>query len=207
MTTLVFYKPYGVLSKFTGKDDQITLRQYIPVPGVYAAGRLDKDSEGMLILTDEGDLVRQITSPRAKQPKIYLAQVEGIASEAQIQPMRHGLAIQDYQTLPAEVEIIPSPDLPARPVPVRNYHPTTWLRIILQEGKNRQVRRMTAAVGLPTLRLVRIAIGNIELGNLRPGEWRFASPEELRGLTGSGAGNQLLANDADIRHDGNIQEA
>lgn len=182
MATILFYKPYGVLSQFTGGPDQATLKAYIDVPDVYAAGRLDKDSEGLLILSDDGGLIQRISSPRFKQKKTYLAQVEGRVEEHALEPLRRGVEIKGYRSQPAEVWLHPEPNLPPRPVPVRNYHPTSWLKIIISEGKNRQVRRMTAAIGYPTLRLLRVAIGNVTLEGLAPGQWRWASAREIDSL-------------------------
>lgn len=181
MTVLLFYKPYDVLSTFTGEAGRATLKDYIPVPGVYAAGRLDRDSEGLLLLTDDGALIRRLTDPRFDHPKTYLAQVEGIVTPEAVAALRRGVTIAGgYRTRPAEVEAVTEPDLPPRSRPVRGYHPTTWLRIVLREGKKRQIRHMTAAVGFPTLRLVRVAIGPLTLGNLKPGEWRALSRADAR---------------------------
>jgi 23S rRNA pseudouridine2457 synthase len=185
MSTLAFFKPYGVLSHFTDEDRQATLAAYIPMPGVYAAGRLDKDSEGLLLLTDDGRLAHQITSPQRKLAKTYLAQVERVPDETALEALRHGVIIEGVRTLPAQTELLPEdPVLPPRAAPIRYRKnvPTSWLRIVLIEGRNRQVRHMTAAVGHPTLRLVRIAIGPITLGDLAPGEWRELSGEEVKSL-------------------------
>ncbi len=175
---LAFNKPYEVLSQFTDSTGRRTLKEFIPIPGIYPAGRLDYRSEGLLILSDDGAFTQRLTDPRFEHPKVYLAQVEGIATPEAIQPLKERLLLPSIQTRPVAVEIIPEPDLPPRPVPVRPYHPTTWLKITLQEGKKHQVRRLTAAVGFPTLRLVRIAIGAIHLGNLAPGEWRWLTNAE-----------------------------
>ncbi len=185
MTTLLFYKPYEVVSSFTDEEpgaDRRTLKDYVDVPGVYAAGRLDRDSEGLLVLTDDGDLAHALTHPHFEHPKTYYVQVEGVAGDAALAPLRRGVVVQGAQTRSAEVAIIAPPDLPPRSKPVRDYHPTTWLKIVLREGKKRQIRHMTAAVGFPTLRLVRVAIGPLKLGNLQPGQWRCLSGEELRAL-------------------------
>jgi 23S rRNA pseudouridine2457 synthase len=181
-TYLIFNKPYEVLSSFTGQAGQNTLKDFIPVPGVYAAGRLDYRSEGLLLLTDDGPLINRLTDPRYEHPKTYLAQVEGVASQAAVEQLRLGINFGGLTTRPAVVEIVPEPDLPPRPVPVRGYHPTTWLKIVLREGKKHQVRRMTAAIGFPTLRLFRIAIGPVTLQGLEPGGWRYLTAEELRML-------------------------
>jgi len=177
---LALYKPYGVMSAFTDPGDRPTLAGYVPVPDVYAAGRLDYDSEGLLLLTDDGDLAHRLTDPRYRHPKTYYVQVEGTADDSALEPMRHGLAIGDYTTRPAQVEIILEPKLPPPGRPIRSYHPTTWLKIVLYEGKKRQVRRMTAAVGYPTLRLVRVAIGDVSVAGLQPGEWRDLTGAEVQ---------------------------
>lgn len=185
MSILVFFKPYGVLSHFTDQAGQTTLADYIDVPGVYAAGRLDKDSEGLLLLTDDGRLAHRITSPRHKLAKSYLVQVERLPDEAALEALRQGVIIEGARTLPAQVELLPEePVLPPRSVPIRYRKnvPTAWLKIALMEGRNRQVRHMTAAVGYPTLRLVRTAIGPISLGDLAPGQWRELSAGEVKSL-------------------------
>lgn len=180
--TLAFNKPYGVLPCFTDERGRPTLADFIKVPGVYAAGRLDFDSEGLMILTSDGALAHRITDPRHKLPKVYLAQVERIPDEAVLEKLRKGVVIGGKRTRPAEVRLLPeAPRLPERPVPIRfrKSVPTAWLEITLHEGMNRQVRRMTAAVGHPTLRLVRVAIGSIVLGDLQPGQWRESTGLEL----------------------------
>lgn len=185
MPTLAFFKPYGVVSHFTDQGGQTTLADYIPLPGVYAAGRLDKDSEGLLLLTSDGPLAHRITSPRHNLAKTYLAQVERLPDEAALEALRQGVIIEGAKTLPAQVEMLPEePILPPRPAPIRHRKnvPTAWLKITLMEGRNRQIRHMTAAVGHPTLRLVRIAIGPVTLGDLAPGQWRELSAEEVKSL-------------------------
>ena len=180
--TIAFNKPYGVLPCFTDPNGRPTLADYIDVPGVYAAGRLDLDSEGLLLLTSDGTLAHHITDPQHKLPKLYLAQIERIPSEEALEQLRTGVVLNGKKTKPAEVRLLPNdPQLPDRPVPIRfrKNVPTAWLEIILREGLNRQVRRMTAAVGNPTLRLVRVAIGPIVLGNLHPGDWRNVTSEEI----------------------------
>ena len=177
---LAFYKPDEVLSQFTDKVGRDTLKSYISVQGVYAAGRLDYHSEGLMVLSDDGLFIRRLTDPRFSHPKTYMAQVEGRATEDMIRPIKERILLPGLQTRLAQVEIVPEPLLPPRPRPVRGYHPTTWLRIVLFEGKKHQVRRMTAAVGLPTLRLVRVAIGHLELGSLKPGQWRELTHAEIR---------------------------
>jgi 23S rRNA pseudouridine2457 synthase len=180
--TLAFNKPYGVLPSFTDPQGRPTLAEYVKVPGVYAAGRLDQDSEGLMLLTSDGTLAHHITDPRHQLPKVYLAQVERIPSEEALAQLRQGVVLSGKRTRPAEVRVLPdSPDLPDRPVPIRfrKSVPTAWLEITLREGLNRQVRRMTAAVGHPTLRLVRIAIGPVVLGDLQPGHWRDLTKREI----------------------------
>ena len=174
---IAFNKPYGVLSQFTdGKapSPRPTLSSFIAVPGVYPAGRLDRDSEGLLLLTDDGALQARIADPRYKAPKTYLVQVEGEPDEGALAALREGVDLNDGRTLPAKVERIAEPALWPRDPPVRfrKSVPDCWLRLTLREGRNRQVRRMTAAVGHPTLRLVRWAIGEWDLAGLAPGEWR-----------------------------------
>jgi 23S rRNA pseudouridine2457 synthase len=183
--TLAFYKPYDVLPCFTDPERRPTLADFIQVPGVYAAGRLDKDSEGLLLLTSDGQLAHRITDPTEKLPKVYVAQVERIPDEAALEALRLGLRLGDKRTKPASVRLLSqAPALPERPVPIRYRKnvPTAWLELTLREGMNRQVRRMTAAVGHPTLRLVRIAIGPITLDDLEPGQWRPLTSRELTAL-------------------------
>lgn len=178
---ILFNKPYGILSQFSGGVD--TLKQYIPVRNIYPVGRLDRDSEGLLLLTDDGLLQHRLSDPRFEHPRTYWVQVEGIPEERSLQEMRQGVTIQGYRTRPAYVRILPTePEIPPRDPPIRfrKTVPTTWLEVILVEGRNRQVRRMTAVVGHPTLRLMRVAIGELRLGNLKFGEWRDLTSEELR---------------------------
>ncbi|WHZ13921.1 MAG: LSU rRNA pseudouridine(2457) synthase [Nitrospira sp.] len=181
--TLAFNKPYDVLPCFTDPDGRPTLSDYVEVPGVYAAGRLDRDSEGLLLLTSDGALAHSITDPQHHLPKIYLAQVELVPDEAALERLRSGVLLSGKRTRPALVRVLrEEPHLPDRPVPIRfrKNVPTAWLELTLYEGMNRQVRRMTAAVGHPTLRLVRVAIGPITLRNLQPGRWRELAPHEVR---------------------------
>ena len=185
MPTLALFKPFGVVSHFTDADGAPTLADYISTPGVYAAGRLDKDSEGLLILTDDGPLAAKITGPKDKMPKSYLVQVERIPSDSALIALRRGVTLKGYHTRPAIVELLNSePDLPPRSVPIRfrKNVPTAWLKLTIHEGKKRQIRHMTAAVGHPTLRLVRIGIGPVLLGELEPGQWRELSRIEVQAL-------------------------
>lgn len=171
---ILFNKPYGVVSQFTGEAHEHTLAEYIKIPGVYAAGRLDKNSEGLLLLTNNGGLQHRLTDPKFNKKKYYWVQIEGIPSESDLEPLRKGLRIKDIHFLPAEVRLIDEPSLWPRnpPIRFRQSIPTCWLEIILREGKNHQVRKMTAAVGFPTLRLVRHKIEDWELEDLQPGEFR-----------------------------------
>jgi 23S rRNA pseudouridine2457 synthase len=185
---ILFYKPYGVLSQFTQNEDesqQETLKNYISTPDIYTVGRLDADSEGLLLLTNDGKLQHHLTDPKFGHWRTYLAQVERIPDESALEKLRYGVTIQKYQTLPAKVQLLSTePDLPPRnpPIRFRKNVPTAWLQLSLTEGKNRQVRRMTAAVGFPTLRLVRVGIANLKLGSLQPGEWRDLTELELKEL-------------------------
>lgn len=172
---IAFNKPFGVACKFTAEAGKRTLADFIAVPGVYPAGRLDTDSEGLLLLTDHGALQTRITEPRHKLAKVYWAQVEGLATEAAAAQLRSGVNLGDFVTLPADARLIDEPaDLWPRDPPIRYRAkiPTSWMELALREGKNRQVRRMTAKVGFPTLRLVRAAIGGVSVRGLAPGEWR-----------------------------------
>ena len=180
--TIALHKPYGVLPCFTDSEGRPTLSDYVTIPGVYAAGRLDLDSEGLILLTSDGTLAHRITDPQHKLPKVYFVQVERIPNEESLEQLRNGVVLNGKKTRPADVRLLTQdPELPDRPVPIRfrKHVPTAWLEIILREGLNRQVRRMTAAVGHPTLRLVRIAIGPIVLGDLQPGQWREVTSREI----------------------------
>jgi 23S rRNA pseudouridine2457 synthase len=183
--TIVFNKPYGVLPCFTDLKGRPTLADYVAVPGIYAAGRLDQDSEGLMILTSDGALAHRITDPAHKLPKVYLAQIECIPDDHAIERLCRGVRLGGKQTRPAEARLLAeAPRLPERPVPIRfrKNVPTAWLELTIHEGMNRQVRRMTAAVGHPTLRLVRIAIGPVRLGELKPGEWRELQRDEIEAI-------------------------
>ncbi len=182
MRYLIFYKPYGVLTQFTDAAGRPTLQDYISVPRVYPVGRLDQDSEGLLLLSDDGKLKARLLDPRFGHHRTYWVQVEGLPSESALEALRQGVLIQDQRTRPAQVEVLTlEPDLPPRDPPIRERRsiPTSWLELTLTEGRNRQVRRMTAAVGLPTLRLVRVKLGPLGLTGLDCGQWRFLTPEEV----------------------------
>lgn len=177
---LAFNKPFEVLCQFSDPAGRKTLKDYIPYSGIYSAGRLDYRSEGLLLLSDHGELLHRLTDPRFEHPKIYLAQVEGAAAVEAVARLEQDILLPGLQTRLIRAEIVPAPDLPPREV--RGYHPTSWLKLVLREGKKHQVRRMTAAVGLPTLRLVRVSVGGISLGRLQPGEYRWLDQQEVQQL-------------------------
>jgi 23S rRNA pseudouridine2457 synthase len=192
---ILFYKPYGVLSQFSdafggsrsdhrnGEKERRTLKDYIPVPKVYPVGRLDWDSEGLMLLTNRGQLQHRLADPRYGHSRTYWVQVERVPDPVAIQQLEQGVIIENYRTRPAKVRLLePEPTLPPRDPPIRYRKsvPTAWLELVLTEGKNRQVRRMTAKVGFPTLRLVRVAIAHLHLGNMQPGEWRDLTAQELK---------------------------
>jgi 23S rRNA pseudouridine2457 synthase len=185
---ILFYKPYGVLSQFTdnsGETQRRTLKDYIPVPSVYPVGRLDWDSEGLMLLTDRGQLQHRLCDPRFQHSRTYWVQVERIPDAAALTQLRQGVIIENYRTRPALVELLSvEPPLPPRDPPIRfrKSVPTAWLEMTLTEGRNRQVRRMTAKVGFPTLRLVRVAIAGLSLEGLQPGQWRDLTSDELKPL-------------------------
>jgi 23S rRNA pseudouridine2457 synthase len=181
---IAFNKPYGVLSQFTREpgSDWGCLRDFKLPPHVYPAGRLDADSEGLLLLTDDGWFAHKLLQPKFHHPRVYWAQVEGVPNAEAMDRLRSGLKLRDYQTLPCKAWILdPPPKLWERNPPIRHREeiPTTWIELTLIEGKNRQVRRMTAMVGHPTLRLVRSAIGRLRIGPMQPGEWREVKPEDI----------------------------
>lgn len=171
---VLFNKPYGVLSQFRSEDGQRSLAGYLPIPDIYPAGRLDKDSEGLLLLTDDGRLQHRIAHPRYKAEKVYWVQVEGIPDAQALQQLARGVELKDGLTRPARVRIMTEPAVWPRDPPIRfrAHIPTCWLELGITEGRNRQVRRMTAAVGHPTLRLIRYRIGDWTLDGLEPGEWK-----------------------------------
>jgi 23S rRNA pseudouridine2457 synthase len=180
---IAFNKPYDVLSQFSG--DRASLADYIPVKGVYSVGRLDRDSEGLLLLTNDGDFQHRLTDPKFHHPRTYWVQVERVPDQRAIDRLESGVVIEGQRTRPTKVCLLEeAPSLPARnpPVRFRKNVPTSWLELTLTEGRNRQVRKMTAAVGFPTLRLVRVAIGDLRLAGLAPGEWRELTSEEMRTL-------------------------
>jgi 23S rRNA pseudouridine2457 synthase len=184
MALILFNKPFQVMCQFSPHPSRETLADYLDIPGIYPAGRLDADSEGLLLLTDDGRLQHDISHPDRKQPKTYLAQIEGVPEAASLAQLRGRLDLGDFVTQPCEAAQVQTPEwLWPRDPPIRHREmaPTSWLAITLAEGKNRQVRRMTAAVGFPTLRLVRIAIGpySLQTHPLWPGDWREVSPAEL----------------------------
>jgi 23S rRNA pseudouridine2457 synthase len=183
---IIFHKPYGVLSQFTEESPQhITLKNYIDVPDVYPVGRLDWDSEGLLLLTNDGPLQHRLSHPRFGHQRTYWVQVEKIPDAEAIQKLCTGIEIQDYRTRPAQVKLFSEePIVNERnpPIRFRKNIPTAWLEMTLTEGKNRQVRRMTAAVGFPTLRLIRVSIGQLQLNGLQLSEWRNLTPSEIQGL-------------------------
>jgi 23S rRNA pseudouridine2457 synthase len=186
-TYLLLNKPYGVLTQFSdaSANPRPTLKDYVPVPDVYPVGRLDRDSEGLLLLTNHGILQHRLSDPQFGHSRTYWVQVEGIPEAAALETLRQGVTVQGYQTRPVAVRpLTVVPELPPRdpPIRVRQAIPTAWLEMILTEGRNRQVRRMTASVGLPTLRLIRVAIAHLTLEGLAPGQWRTLTEAEVKAL-------------------------
>jgi 23S rRNA pseudouridine2457 synthase len=179
---LIVNKPFNVLAQFTDVEGRATLKDFVPIPGVYPAGRLDRDSEGLLLLTNDGQLQARIADPKYKIAKTYWVQVEGEPTQAQLHQLRTGVVLKDGPTLPAQARLIDPPHHlwdRSPPVRFRKNIPTRWLELIIQEGRNRQVRRMTAAVNLPTLRLVRVRVGPWSLDGLAPGDWKEVAPSLL----------------------------
>ncbi len=189
---VALHKPYGVLCQFTDEGTgHPTLQDWVPVPGIYPMGRLDRDSEGLVLLSADGDLQHRLCDPRFGHPRTYWVQVEGVPTAPALAALRAGVDLRihgkPWRTLPAQAQLLATPpDLPPRVPPIRQRLtvPTAWLTLTLTEGKNRQVRRMTAAVGFPTLRLIRVAIGPIALGDLQPGQWRWLDTREVVTLSG-----------------------
>ena len=182
-TYIALHKPYGVVAQFSDRKElgHSTLASLIPIPGVYPVGRLDKDSEGLLLLTDDGAWQHRVSHPKFEHEKTYWVQVEGVPTEAALESLRKGVRVQDYVSKPAQVRRLDAVDVAPRDPPVRYRAaiPDSWIEIVLHEGRNRQVRRMCAAVGFPVLRLIRVAIGPVGLGNLQPGEWRRLTGSEV----------------------------
>lgn len=179
---ILLNKPYGVLPQFTDKSGRPTLKDIISCPNIYPVGRLDMDSEGLILLTNDAKLNNYLSSPKHKQPKTYLVQVEGLPNEKSLELLQKGIIIEGRKTLPSKVKIIDEPKNlwpRTKPIRFRKNIPTSWLEITIVEGRNRQVRKMTAAAGLPCLRLIRISIGPFELGDLKPGEFREINKKEL----------------------------
>lgn len=183
-TVVLFNKPYGVLPQFTDTEGRPTLAAYLPQPDIHPAGRLDRDSEGLMLLTDDGALQHRISHPRHKLTKTYWVQVEGVPDETALERLRRGIQLNDGPTAPARTRLLEEPGLWPRDPPIRYRAaiPTRWIELEISEGRNRQVRRMTAAVGYPTLRLVRWAIGPWTLAGLAPGQWRELAPHEYATL-------------------------
>ncbi|MEO8027952.1 MAG: pseudouridine synthase [Bryobacteraceae bacterium] len=185
---LILYKPYGVVAQFSGGGEgRQTLKDFVRVPGVYPAGRLDRDSEGLLVLTSDGALQHRLTDPKFAHPRTYWVQIERIPEPQALEKLAKGVVIQDYRSRPARVRLLDvEPQFPPRDPPIRERKsvPTAWIELVLTEGRNRQVRHMTAAIGHPTLRLVRVAIGSLRIDGLEPGNWRDLTRLEVQALRG-----------------------
>jgi len=183
MRYILFYKPFAVLSQFSSESGKQTLKDYLTLPkDIYPVGRLDYDSEGLLLLTNDNVIKNKLTDPTVGYPKTYCAQVERVPDNAALEKLRKGIIIEGVKTKPAEIELLShDPLFPQRSTPIRfrKNVPTAWITLVLREGRNRQVRKMTAAVGHPTLRLVRIKIGNIDIGDLSPGQWKEISLQQI----------------------------
>lgn len=178
---IAFNKPYGVLSQFTGEACDQTLSEFNLPKDVYAAGRLDKDSEGLLILTNDGVFNQKLTNPKSEKEKTYLVQVENIPSPQKLKELESGVYIQGKKTLPSTARLREDFNPPPRDPPIRERKniPTIWIELIIKEGRNRQVRKMTAAIGNPTLRLIRVKVGKLSLGDLAPGEFKYIRPQDI----------------------------
>jgi|GEM_PF-184035 len=198
MRYVLVHKPYEVLTQFTDENGRATLKDFVDVPNVYPVGRLDYDSEGLVLLTDDKPLQHRLSEPRFKIPKTYWVQVEGVPTEEALEQLRRGVDIKTGFTSPAEAELLPEPVAVAersKPVRFRANIPTTWLRITISQGMNRQVRKMTAAVGFPTLRLIRVQIADLRIAGLPPGKWRDLTSDEIKDLKELTAGQVLGPND------------
>jgi 23S rRNA pseudouridine2457 synthase len=178
---VAFHKPFGVLSQFTGEANQLTLASFNLPAGVYAAGRLDKDSEGLLILTNDGPFIKKVSDPRSNKEKTYWVQVEGVPAEGDLSKLRLGTVIKGHKCLPCQATLLTEFELPPREPPIRERIniPTSWIEVRLVEGKNRQVRRMCAAIGFPCLRLIRSKVGKLSIKSLPVGEWAYVTKEQI----------------------------
>ena len=178
--TILFYKPDQVLSTFSDSEGRETLKTYVSLDNIYSAGRLDYDSEGLLVITGDGSLINHLTDPKRHQVKTYLAMLEGICELAKLKLLEKGIQLKGYRTLPCKVMTVETPSLPERRKAVTPHNSTFWVRIQIGEGKKHQIRHMTAAIGYPCLRLIRVAIGPIGMGDLRPGQWRELTEQEIQ---------------------------